>query len=82
MVDEIAVQVRGDDLLGLWLHPCGHEGRQVPGRITLQRQVLRHQPQSVLSRDAGLRELPARNFLGDESVAEQRHVGIRRLEIF
>ena len=81
VVDEVAVQVRGDDLLGLRLHPRRHEGRQVPGRITLQCQVLGHQPQRVLGRNAGLRELPARNLLGDEPVAEQRYVGIRRLVI-
>ena len=79
VVDEVAVQVRGDDLLRLRLHPGRHESGQVPSRITLQRQVFRYQPQGVLGRHPRHWELPARNLLGDESVTEQRHVGIRRL---
>ena len=67
----------GDDPLGLRLHPRRHEGRQVPGRITLERQVLADQPHRVRGGHARLRELPGRHLLGDESVAEQRSVARR-----
>ena len=70
----------GDDLLRLGLHPGRHEGRQVTSRVTFECEVLGHQSQRVLSRNAGLRELPARNLLGNEPIAEQRYIGGRRLD--
>ena len=69
----------GDDLLRLRLHPGRHESGQIPSRVTLEGEVLGDQPQRVLGRHPGLWELPTRNLLSDESVAEQRHVGGRRL---
>ena len=47
VVDEVAVQVLGDDPLRLGLHPGRHEGRQVPLRIAFEVQVLVEQPHRI-----------------------------------
>ena len=47
VVDEVAVQVLGDDALRLRLHPGRHEGRQVALRIAFEVQVLGDQPHRI-----------------------------------
>ena len=71
VVDEVAVQVRGDDPLRLGLHPGRHERRQVARRVALEGEVLADQPHRVDGGHARVRELPGRHLLGGEAVAEQ-----------
>ena len=40
VIDEVPVQVLGDDSLGLGLHPGGNEGGQVPHREPVEDQLL------------------------------------------
>ncbi len=47
VVDEVAVQVLGDDPLRLRLHPRGHEGGEVARRVALEREVLGDQAHGV-----------------------------------
>ena len=60
VVDEVAVQVLGDDPLRLGLHPGGDEGGQVAPRVALQHQFLVDQPQRVERRHAARRGTPCR----------------------
>ena len=74
MVDEVSVQVAGDDLPCLRLHPCRHEGRQVAAGLALDREVLGDQSHRVRRGHAAVRELAGRHLHGQESVAEQPDV--------
>jgi hypothetical protein len=71
VVDEVAVQVLGDDALRLGLHPRGDEGGQVALRVTFEVEVLAHQPQRVGGRHPALGEGRRRGSLGQETVAEE-----------
>ena len=77
VVDEVAVQVGGDDPLRLRLHPRRDEGGEVARRIAFQGQVLGDQAHGVHRGHPRLRELTCRHLLGDEAVAEQRRIGAR-----
>jgi len=41
MIDEVTVQILGNDPLRLWLHPSGHERGQVARRIALEDEIFR-----------------------------------------
>ena len=79
VVDEVAVQVLGDDPLRLRLHPGGDEGGQVAGRVALEGEVLAHEAHRV---DRAHPACPGTSRLGtscgDEAVAEQCGVGVGR----
>ena len=47
VVDEVAVEVVGDQPLRLGLHPGGHEGGQVAHRVALELELLADQPHGV-----------------------------------
>ena len=72
VVDEVAVQVLGDDPLRLGLHPGRDEGGQVALRITFEVEVLGNQPQGIGRAHPALREGRRRGSLGQEPVAEER----------
>ena len=76
VVDEVAVQVRRDDLLRLRLHPRRDERREVAGRVALQREVLGDEAHGVDRRHPRVREVRAGHLLGDEAVAEEGGVGV------
>ena len=69
-------RLRADDPLRLRLHPRRHEGRQVAGRVALEREVLGDQPHRVLGGHPRLRERAGRHLLDQEPVAEQLLVGL------
>ena len=71
VVDEVAVQVLGDDPLRLRLHPGGDEGREVASRVALEGEVFGNQPHGIHCGHAGLGEFATRHFLGDEAIAEE-----------
>jgi hypothetical protein len=71
VVDEVAVEVLGDHLLRLGLHPGRHEGRQVAHRDPVEHELLADQPhgvdgghavfrQSVIGRRSSRNRLPNR----------------------
>ena len=76
VVDEVAVQVRGDDPLCLRLHPRGDKGGQVVRRVTFDREVLEHQPHRVGGGHTFGRKLTAGDVLGNEAIPEQRCVSV------
>jgi hypothetical protein len=76
VVDEVAVEVVGDDPLRLGLHPRRDERREVPGRVALEREVLRDEPHGIDGRHPGIGERVARHLAGREAVAEQHGVGV------
>ena len=78
VVDEVAVQVLGDDPLRLRLHPGRDERGQVARRVTLEREVLVHEPHGVGRGHPVLGERRARHLLGGEAVAEEGGVGVGR----
>jgi hypothetical protein len=69
VVDEVAVEVAGDDPLRLGLHPGGDEGREVALRVALQRQFLGDQPHRVEGGHPARREIAGRGVFGEEAVA-------------
>ena len=73
MVDEVAVQVLGDDPLGLRLHPGRDEGGQVSLRITFEVEVLVDQPHRIGRAHPALGERGRRRRFGQEPVAEERY---------
>jgi hypothetical protein len=75
VVDEVAVEVLGDQPLRLGLHPGGDEGRQVAVRVPLERQFLVDQTHPVERRHAAGGELVVGSGLGEEAAAEE-HRGI------
>ena len=77
VVDEVPVQVLGDQPLRLRLHPGGDERRQVACRVPFQGKVLGHQSHRVDRRHAGLWEGAARHLLGGEAVSEQDCINVR-----
>ena len=83
VVDEVRVEVLGDDPLSLRLHPGGDEGREVALRVALHRQVLADQPHRIHCAHAAVGEVGRRRCLGEEAVAEEalgrtvRYAGIR-----
>ena len=70
VVDEVAVQVLGDDPVGLGLHPGRHEGRQVAHRDPVEHELLADQPHGVDGGHPVLRELVIGRRLEQEAVAE------------
>ncbi len=76
VVDEVAVQVLGDDLLRLGLHPGGHERRQVALRDAVEHELLGDQAHRRDRLHRGLRELVVGHALGKplggDAVIEQR----------
>ena len=70
VVDEVAVEVLGDDPLRLGLHPGGHEGGQVAHRDPVEHQLLADQPHGVDGGHAVLRQLVVGCRLEQEAVAE------------
>ena len=71
VVDEVAVQVLGDDPLRLRLHPGRDEGGQVALRVALQGEVLPHEPHRVGRSHPGLGERRRGHAFGEEPVAEE-----------
>ena len=69
VVDEVPVEVVGDDPLRLRLHPGGDEGRQVALRVALQCQFLRHEAHRVECRHAARREVVGGGVFGEEAIA-------------
>ena len=69
VVDEVAVEVLGDDPLRLGLHPGRDEGRQVALRVALQRQFLVDQAHRVQGRHPARREVAVGGVLGEEAVS-------------
>ena len=76
VVDEVAMQVLGDDPLGLGLHPRGDERRQVASRIPLECEVLADEPHGVLGGHPLGRERAGRYLLSREAIAEQGSVRV------
>src|SRR5215212_11065195 len=76
VVDEVAVEVSGDDPLCLRLHPRGDERGQVVRRVTFDREVLEHQPHRVGGGHTFGGKLTAGDILGDKAIAEQRCVSV------
>jgi hypothetical protein len=81
VVDEVAVEVLGDDPLRLRLHPGGDEGGQVAVGVALERQFLVDQAHRVECGHAARGELLLRGVLGQEAIAVELHglVGAERL---
>ena len=73
VVDEVAVQVLGDDPLRLGLHPRRHERRQVAHRDPVEHQLLLDQPHRVDRAHAVLGQRVVGRRLEQEAVA----VGLR-----
>ena len=76
VVDEVAVQVRRDELLRLRLHPRRDERREVAGRVALQREVLGDEAHGVDRRHPRVGEGRAGHLVDDEAVAEEGGVGV------
>jgi hypothetical protein len=68
VVDEVPVQVLGDDPLGLGLHPGGDEGRQVAHGDPVEHELLADQAHGVDRPQAVLRQLVVRHVLEQEAV--------------
>jgi hypothetical protein len=77
VVDEVAMQIRGDDPLRLRLHPGGHKGGEVASRVPFQGQVLGDQSHRIDRSHTALREPVAGYLLRGEAVAKQDRVGVR-----
>ena len=69
VVDEVAVEVLGDDPLRLGLHPGGDEGGEVAVRVALQLEFEADQPHRVEGGHAGLREGAVGGVFDEEAVA-------------
>ena len=69
MVDEVPVQVLGDDPLRFRLHPGRDEGGQVALRVAFEVQVLGDQPQCIDRAHPALGEGCRRGSFGQEPVA-------------
>ena len=80
VVDEVAVEVLGDQPLRLGLHPGGDEGRQVAPRVALEDQFLVDQPHRVERRHPAGRELLVGRVFGQEAVAVELR-GVRGLRL-
>jgi hypothetical protein len=61
VVDEVAVQVLGDDPLRLGLHPGGDEGGEVPHRNSVEDELLTDQPHRVDGAHSMLGQLVVRS---------------------
>ena len=75
VVDEVAVEVLGDQPLRLGLHPGGDEGGEVALRVALQRQFLVDQAHRVERGHAAGREGAVGGVFGEEAVAVE-HRGL------
>lgn len=71
VVDEVAVEVFGDDPLRLRLHPGGDERGEVALRVALHDEVLIQQPHGVRRGHALVGEGLRGSWRGQEPVAEQ-----------
>ena len=69
VVDEVAVEVLGDDPLRLGLHPRRHERRQVAHRDAVEHQLLADQPHRVDRAHPVLRQRVVGRRLEQEAVA-------------
>jgi hypothetical protein len=69
VVDEVTVQVLGDDPLGLRLHPGRHEGRQVALRDPVEDELLADQSHRVDRAHAVLRQPVIGRRLEQEAVS-------------
>ena len=69
VVDEVAVQVLGDDPLRLGLHPRRHERREIALRDPVEDELLADQAHRVDRAHAVLRQLVVRRGLEQEAVA-------------
>ncbi len=81
VVDEVAVEVRGDQALGLGLHPGGDEGRQVAVRVALDFEFLADQAHRVDRRHPVARKLVVGGVLGQEPGSVE-NLASRRFLVF
>ena len=77
VVDEVAVEVLGDQALRLGLHPGGDEGRQVAVRVALQGEFLVDQAHRVQGRHAAGGKVARGGVFGEEAIAVE-HCGVVR----
>ena len=70
VIDEVAVEVLGDDPLDFGLHPRGHERREVANRNPVEHELLFEQAQRVQRGHAALRQLLGWRVTLEEAVAE------------
>ena len=70
VVDEVAVQVLGDDPLRLGLHPRRHERREVAHRDPVEHELLPEQAHRVQRGHPVLRQLLCRCVALEEAVSE------------
>jgi hypothetical protein len=70
VIDEVAVEVVGDQPLRLGLHPRRHEGGEISLRIAVQEQLPGDQPHRVLGRHPGFGKVIGGGVLGYEAIAE------------
>ena len=73
VVDEVAVQVLGDDPLRLRLHPRGDEGGEIARRVAVEDELLADQAHRIGRRHAG----PGKFVLGTSSVTKRLPNGRR-----
>jgi hypothetical protein len=69
VVDEVAVQVVGDEPAGLGLHPCGHEGRQIVLRVAVHEQLLADKPHCIHGCHPDIRKVLVRGLVDEVAVA-------------
>ena len=81
VVDEVAVEVLGDQALRLRLHPGRDEGRQVAVRVALQDEFLVDQAHRVQGRHPAGGKVTDRGVLGEEATAVE-HCGVVRAARF
>jgi hypothetical protein len=70
VVDEVAMEVLGDQPPGLRLHPGGHERGEVPHRDAVEDELLLDQAEGVHCTHAGFGQPLVRGGLEQELVAE------------
>ena len=76
VVDEVAVEVLGDEPLSLRLHPGGHEGREVALWIAFQLELQVDHPHRVEGRHSGLGEVGRRGRFEEEPVPVTEGEGV------
>ena len=79
VIDEIAMQILGDDPLRLGLHPRRHKRRQIAHRDPVQHQLLTDQPHRVNRAHTVLRQLVIRRRLKQKAIAIGRRERLQAL---
>ena len=73
---KLRCRVVGDHPRGLWLHPGGHEGREVAHRQAVQHDLLADQAHRVLGGHSGLRKRVVWSGFEQEAIAERASLSL------